>query len=95
VKERSIMAVLVKILNRGMSLEGYDQVGVPLIAAIKQQAGFQFHLCYASDDGLVIHEVWDTADQQRAWFDAHIRPNIPPDADTQFEVIELHNVATK
>ena len=89
------MAVLVKIRNRGMSLAMYDEMGVPLIAAIKQQAGFQLHLCYGDGDGLVVNEVWDTADQQQAWFDAYIRPNIPLDADPEFEVIELHNVAMK
>jgi heme-degrading monooxygenase HmoA len=89
------MAVLVKILNRGMTLDMYDQIATPILAEIKRQAGFQIHACYATGDGLIVTEVWDTAEQQRAWFEKYVRPNIPADADQEFEVVELHNVATK
>ena len=89
------MAVLVKILNRGMSLDTYDQIAPRLLPELKRQTGFHMHLCNSIEDGLVVREVWDTAEQQRAWFEGYVRPNIPPDARPEIEVVELHNVEAK
>ncbi len=89
------MAVLVKILNRGMSLEKYDEIAPRLVPELKRQAGFHIHLCNATDDGLVVHEVWDSGEQQQAWFDRYVRPNIPPEARPEIEVVALHNVEAK
>ena len=89
------MAVLVKIVNRGMSLATYDEIAPRLIPELKRQAGFHVHLCSAIDDGLVVSEVWDSAEQQQAWFEKYVRPNIPPEGRPEIEVVELHNVVTK
>ncbi len=89
------MAVLVKIANRGASLAMYDQLSSRLLPEAKRQAGFHIHICYPVDDGFAVNEVWDTAEQHRAWYEGNIRPNLPPDAHPQIEVVELHNVATK
>lgn len=89
------MAVLVKILNRGMSLDKYDEIAPRLIPELKRQAGFHVHLCNAIDGGLVVSEVWDSAEQQRAWFEQYVRPNIPPEGRPEIEVVELHNVVVK
>jgi heme-degrading monooxygenase HmoA len=89
------MAVLVKILNRGMSLDKYDEIAPRLVPELKRQSGFQMHLCSSTDDGLVVHEVWDTAGQQQAWFEKYVRPNLPPEARSEIEVVELHNVEAK
>ena len=89
------MAVLVKIVNRGMSLATYDEIAPRLIPELKRQAGFHVHLCSAIADGLVVSEVWDSAEQQQAWFEKYVRPNIPPEGRPEIEVVELHNVVTK
>lgn len=89
------MAILVKILNRGMSLDTYDEIAPRLIPELKRQAGFHFHLCNPIDGGLVVTEVWDSAEQQQAWFEQYVRPNIPPEGRPEIEVVELHNVETK
>ena len=89
------MAVLVKILNRGMSLDMYDEIAPRLVPELKRQSGFHIHLCSSTGDGLVVQEVWDSAEQQQAWFERYVRPNIPPDARPEFEVVELHNVEAK
>jgi len=89
------MAVLVKIINRGMSLDMYDEIAPRLIPELKRQTGFHMHLCNPIDDGLVVSEVWDSADQQQAWFDRYVRPNIPADARPEIEVVELHNVVAR
>ena len=89
------MAVLVKITNRAASLAMYDQLSSRLLPEAKRQAGFQIHACYPLDDGFEVIEVWDTAEQHRAWYDGNVRPNIPPDAQPEIDVVELHNVATR
>jgi hypothetical protein len=88
------MAVLVKILNRGMSLDLYDEIAPRLVPELKRQTGFHVHLCNATADGIIVREVWDTAEQQRAWFEGRVRPNMPPDARPEIEVDELHNIET-
>lgn len=89
------MAVLVKITNRGGSLAMYDQVSSRLLPEVKRQAGFHIHVCYPIEDGFVVNEVWDSSEQHAAWFDGNVRPNLPPEAHPQIEVVELHNVATR
>lgn len=86
------MAVLVTITNRGMSLATYDQIAPGLVPVLKSQAGFHLHGVYGFDEdggGIVVKEVWDSRDQHKAWFDGHVRPNIPPDAQPQVEYVEL------
>jgi hypothetical protein len=89
------MAVLVKIHNRGMSLNTYDEIAPRLVPELKRQPGFHMHLCNSTDDGLVVQEVWDSAEQQREWFERYVRPNIPPEGRPEIEVVELHNVEAK
>ncbi len=88
------MAVLVKVTNRGASLAMYDQLSSRLLPEAKRQAGFHIHVCYPLDDGFTVNEVWDTVEQHTAWFEGNVRPKMPPGANPQIEVIELHNIAT-
>lgn len=87
------MAVLVKITNRGASLAMYDQLAARLVPEVKRQAGFYLHYSYALDDGFAVNEVWDSREQHAAWFEGNVRPNMPPGADPQIEVVDLHSVA--
>ncbi len=88
------MAVLVKITNPGISLGTYDQIAAKLIPEMKKRTGFQAHFVYPQGDGFVVHEIWDTREQQEDWFDS-VRPNLPSDARPQIDVIALHNVAVR
>jgi heme-degrading monooxygenase HmoA len=73
-----------------MSAAQYDASAPQLVAMLKKQPGFLFHVSYADGDGFVVAEVWETREQHDAWFDANVTPNIPMEI-TQ-EVIDLHSV---
>ena len=88
------MAVLVTIPNADMTTEGYDRIAGEASPSLRAAAGFQFHVAYPSSDGVVVVEVWDSADQHMRWFDDNVRPHLPPGTDPPHEVIELHNVLT-
>ncbi|MFN2460489.1 MAG: hypothetical protein ABR591_07360 [Candidatus Velthaea sp.] len=88
------MPVLVKITNRGLPIEMYDHVAAALIPQLKRQAGFHAHVCYPTADGFTVNELWDSAEQQTTWFERNVRPQLPPDAHPDIEVVELHSLAT-
>ncbi len=88
------MAVLVKISNPGINVETYDRVSSNLTAEMKKRAGFQVHYMYPQGESFVVHEIWDTHEQQEDWFDS-VRANLPADAQPKIEVVELHNVIVR
>ena len=88
------MAALVTILTPGMTTEGYDRIASGASASLSSAVGFQFHVAYPSADGIVVMEVWDSADQHMRWFEEYVRPHLPPGTEPSHEVIELHKVLT-
>ena len=88
------MAALVTILTPGMTTEEYDRIASGASASLTASAGFQFHVAYPSADGIVVMEVWDSADQHMQWFEENVRPHLPPGTQPSHEVTELHNVLT-
>lgn len=86
------MAVLVTITNRGGSLAMYDEIAPRLVPVLKTQPGFHLQGITSYDQdggGFIVHEVWDSREQHKAWFEGYVRPNIPPDAHPQVEYAEL------
>ena len=86
------MAVLVRNTPVGMDTATYDQISPPLIELIRKQPGFVMHCAYAIPDGIMVGEIWESADHERTWFEENVRPNLPPNAEVKKEVIELHNL---
>jgi hypothetical protein len=86
------MAVLVRNTAIGMDTAAYDQISAPLIELIKRQPGFVMHSAFPVPDGMMVGEIWETAEQHTRWFEESVRPNLPPDAQVKHEVIELHNL---
>jgi heme-degrading monooxygenase HmoA len=66
---RAAMAALVRISNPGMTTEVYDDIARGVSDSLKAAAGFQFHVSYPSPEGVVVMEVWDSADQHMQWFE--------------------------
>jgi heme-degrading monooxygenase HmoA len=85
------MAVFVRITNHGVGPELYDQIAKQLIPALQARPGFRYHFAYADGGGLVVNEIWDSRERQAEWFDAAVRPNLPPGAEPSVDVIDLHN----
>ena len=86
------MAALVRISNPGMTAEVYDDIARGVSASLEAAAGFQFHISYPSADGMVVMEVWDSADQHMQWFEETVRPHLPAGAQPSHDVTILHNV---
>ena len=57
---------------------------------MKTQPGFLLHVTYEDATGFVVSELWETAEQQDAWFNANVKPNLP--FEVSQEVIALHTV---
>ena len=68
----------------------YDQISPPLVEQLKTQPGFLLHVTYEDATGFVVSELWETAEQQDAWFSANVKPNLP--FEVSQEVIALHTV---
>lgn len=86
------MAALVKIINAGVSTQVYDQISSAVEPGLRASSGLQTHVAYVEGDGMVVLEVWDSAEQHRTWFSANVEPHLPP--GTSVDVVELHHVVT-
>lgn len=84
------MAVLIRHRSDGMTAALYDEISPPLVEQLKTQPGFLLHVTYEDATGFVVSELWETAEQQDAWFSANVKPNLPFEV-TQ-EVVALHSV---
>src|SRR5437879_6622019 len=89
------MAVLVRRTPVGMDMATYDQISPPLIESLLKQPGFVMHCAFAIRDGIMVGEIWESADEESKWFEETVRPNLPPGAEVQREAIELHNLVVR
>jgi heme-degrading monooxygenase HmoA len=67
----------------------YDQMSTGLVDACKAARGFRSHAAYPVPGGFMVSEIWDSADDHRAFFDSALKPNMPE--GVAVEVIELRN----
>jgi prepilin-type processing-associated H-X9-DG protein len=69
-------------------MDGMRAAGV--LDAMASAPGFVSHVSGASATGYRVIEVWDSRDAHRAWFDGHVAPNLPPEADRpEWEYIDV------
>lgn len=70
----------------------YDVVIEQLGPQLADADGFRGHFAGADPEGgWTVIEVWDTAEQQAAFFDRFVRPNLPDGVVTGPAVRPLHN----
>ena len=86
------MAVFFRHHAAGMDAATYDQASSQLIPRLKQQPGFMYHFAFATSDGMIVSEIWESKEQHDRWFDENVKPNVPAEIDV--EVIDVHNVVT-
>jgi heme-degrading monooxygenase HmoA len=75
-----------------MDTAAYDQVAAQLASQLKQTPGFMYHCAFATPDGLVVSEIWESKEQHDSWFDENVKPNVP--AEITIEEIDVHNIVT-
>lgn len=78
----------------GLDISVYDQIAAGLTGPLKAAAGFRSHAAYPVASGFVVTEVWDSAEDHRAFFDAAVKPNMPDGVPVTIEVTELRNAFT-
>lgn len=70
----------------------YDLVVEQLAPHLRGADGFRGHFAGADPDGgWTVIEVWDSAEQQAAFYDEFVRPNLPEGAVQGPVLRELHN----
>jgi hypothetical protein len=84
------MAVLVNT-TLGLDISVYDQLAAELTDTVKAAPGFHTHAAYPVEGGFIVTEIWDSAEDHRAFFDSAVRPNIPDGVPLELQVIELRN----
>jgi hypothetical protein len=84
------MAVLVNT-TLGLDISVYDQLTAGLAEPLKAASGFRAHVAYPVEGGFVVTEVWDSAEDHRAFFESAVKPNVPDGVPLELEVIELRN----
>jgi hypothetical protein len=89
------MAVAVISRFPDLSAEVYDEVVTSLDLDANPPAGAILHVVGASDDGLVISEIWQTEQTFRAFCDYRLLPALRQHGalgEPLVEVAPLHNV---
>jgi hypothetical protein len=84
------MAVLVNT-NLGLDISVYDQLAAGLTEPLKAAPGFRTHAAYPVEGGFAVTEIWDSAEDHRAFFDSAVKPNIPDGVPLSLQVTELRN----
>lgn len=86
------MPVLIRHHVAGMDAATYDQAASQLIPQLKQQAGFMYHVAFATPDGMTVSEIWESREPHDRFFEENVKPNVPGEFDV--EVIDVHNLVT-
>jgi heme-degrading monooxygenase HmoA len=54
--------------------------------------GFRAHAVYPVEGGFVVMELWDDAEDYRAFFESAVKPNMPDGVRFEIQVMERHNI---
>lgn len=84
------MAVLVTS-TYGLDISVYDQLAAGLAGPLQAAPGFRVHTAYPVGGGFAVTEIWDDAQDHKAFFESAVRPNIPDGVPFEVTVTELRN----
>jgi hypothetical protein len=72
----------------------YDQIAAQQRDALRAAPGFVAHAAYVSDRGVTVVETWAQQADWQAFFDANVRPQLPP-GGPEPTVEDVHNVIAR
>ena len=78
----------------GMAPEVYDHVNADVAQSQMGADGFVAHYGVVEDDGITVIEVWESKAKHDKWFDATVRPQLPP-GTPEPEFWEIRSSRTK
>ena len=73
----------------GMTAEVYDEISNHMKEPLSATDGFISHAAEVTANGTTVTEVWRTREQWEQFFDAAVKPNLPPDLPAAI-VTEIH-----
>jgi len=76
-----------------LDISVYDQMSPAIAPHLQAAQGFRSHAVCASERGFTVTEIWDSASDHKAFFDANVKPNLPAQGVT-VEINQLRNVLT-
>ena len=83
-----VMVTEVPGADAGM-VDGMKQAGI--VEAMESAEGFGGHWSGPTRSGYRVIEVWERREDWEAWFDGHVKPNLPPGAQpNEPEFFELN-----
>ena len=90
------MAVLMIGEVPNLTEEIYGGMIEGLKPMLQSAQGFISHAGGPSPNGgWRVVEVWDTEEDGKAWFEANVKPNLPPDIVPDRQYFPLHTAFTK
>lgn len=90
------MAVLMIGEVPQLTTEVYMGMVAQMSAAMKTHKGFIAHTGGPSPSGgMRIVEIWESEADAQAWFDANVKPNLPPEIKPDRKYFKLDNLVTK
>ena len=84
------MSVLVNT-TIGLDISVYDQLAAGVGETLRVSPGFRAHVAYPVENGFTAAEIWDSAQDHQAFFEAAVKPNLPPGVRLEVQVIVLRN----
>lgn len=90
------MSIVVRFVPTAMTAEQYDNTLRKIEETVKPfpPPGSDYHVCFGSEGGLMVSEIWDTREQFEA-FSEQLMP-ILAEAGIEFSgpptVLEVHNI---
>lgn len=72
------MATLKRHHAAGMPPEAYEEIIADVKPSQTAADGFVAHYGVVEDDGITVIEIWESKGQHDVWFDANVRPKLPP-----------------
>ena len=79
-----------------LTADVYDAMAAQMMPQMKGQKGFIAHTGGPSPSGgFRIVEIWESEADGTAWFEANVKPNLPPDIKPERKWFPLVNVVTK
>jgi heme-degrading monooxygenase HmoA len=88
------MAITITNHAPGMPAEAYDASMAEVGDALRRADGFVAHTASVTPEGVTVTEVWESCDHWRRWFDAAVKPHLPPGAPDPV-ITELHNAVAR
>ena len=86
------MPILMTAEITGFTQAMADAMNAKIGERMKTAQGFVIHANGPIENGWRVTEIWESADHFNRWYEATIRPNLPPGVQPQITTQDLYDV---